>query len=176
MNKKQVSNGLAISIPRLSSNPSRVDRLVVDAFREYNKTTSLISKLDNLTGTIFIAAIQNTIGLWLERIYNVQAKRKEELMNGLEREKFGQPLRSNDDAEVILLANAINELATVTGKVRTTLWCAIQISNVNYKQTATVLNSSAQQQQKLEESVFQSDRKTNNFIKKIFQIKTDLVL
>lgn len=173
MNKRQVSNGLAISIPRLSSNPSRVDRLVVDAFREYNKTTSLISKLDNLAGTIFIAAIQNTTGLWLERIYNVQAKRKGELMSGLEREKFGQPLRSNDDAEVILLASAINELATVTSKIRTTLWCAIQISNINYKQT-TVLNYSTQQQ-KAEESIFQSDRTTNDFIKKIFQIKTDLV-
>ncbi len=98
MNKKQVPNSMTISIPRLSSNPSRVDRLIVEAFREFNKTTSLISKLDNLTGTIFTLPIQNLISSWLERIYSVQAKRKEELVNGLEREKLGQPLRFNDDA------------------------------------------------------------------------------
>jgi hypothetical protein len=86
-----------INIPKLSSNPSRVDRLIVEAFREYSKICLLFSKLDNLNDTIFFSNIQLSICNWLEKIQNVQAKRREEIANGIERQKLGQPMRSNDD-------------------------------------------------------------------------------
>lgn len=171
MNKKQPTSCASLPIPRLTNNPSRVDRLIVEAFREYNKTWLLISKLDNLTTTIFGPNIQKSASKWLEKINNVQAKRKEELLNGIEREKIGQPVRSNDDNEVIILANSINELEILTSKMRTTLWCAMQISNVNYKNLPVVASPVSKLTDK---NQFSNTKNSNDFVKKTFQIKTDL--
>ena len=96
-NKKQPQINLGTQIPRLSSNPSRVDRLIVEALREYGKLWALISKLENLSDTIFYPNIQSVIKAWLDKIHNVQAKRKDEVMNGLERQRMGQPMRLHDD-------------------------------------------------------------------------------
>jgi hypothetical protein len=53
------------------------------------------------------------------------------------------------------------------------MWCALQISNVNYKQVmGGNMNGSSII---VNESIFNTTFKTNEFIKKTFQIKTDLV-
>jgi len=73
---------------------------------------------------------------------------------------------------VIELANSINDLGFSTSKIRTSLWCALQISNVNYKQ---VISSGINSSLIVNESIFNTTLKTNEFIKKTFQINTDLV-
>ncbi len=75
--------------------------------------------------------------------------------------------------EVIVLANAINNLAHQTSKVRTTLWCALQISSVNYKQP---LVDSHQDQNLLNETQSENKMKTKDLMKKPFQLETDLSL
>lgn len=95
INKKHQHTGT--QIPRLSSNPSRVDRLIVEALREHGKIWALVTKLETLNDTIFSANIQATVRTWLDKIHNVQAKRKDEVMNGIERQRIGQPMRLHDD-------------------------------------------------------------------------------
>ena len=73
----------------------------------------------------------------------------------------------NTFEEIIGLANAINELVSMTSKIRTAIWCAIQISNVNYKQSIPLKN---------DQFVLQSQASTNNFIEQTFKLKTDLKL
>ena len=70
---------------------------------------------------------------------------------------------------MIILANAIKELSILTRKARTSLWCAFQISNVNYKNPVILLKDLRQN-----ESLFNSLSKTKEFVQKTFQIKTDL--
>ena len=92
-----MSNHGLVSVPRLTNNPSRVDRLIVDALREYNKTWSLISKMENSALKIFFEKIHMSFKDWLEKINIVKARRKEELENNYMRDKMGQPTKSYDD-------------------------------------------------------------------------------
>lgn len=84
-------------IPRLPPNPSRVDRLVVESSKEHAKVVTLVSKIDNLKDTIFYQNIQHTFQKWFEAIRNVEAKRKDELINSANRQRLGQSARSTDE-------------------------------------------------------------------------------
>ena len=70
---------------------------------------------------------------------------------------------------MVELANSINELTVLTSKTRTLLWCALQISNVNYKQPVMVNGNLSSN-----ESLLNNLTNTKEFIKKTFQIQTDL--
>lgn len=72
--------------------------------------------------------------------------------------------------DVSILASSINHLSILTSKTRTALWCALQISNVNYKQQIILNDKSV-----VNESLFNTLDKTNEFMKKTFEIKTDLL-
>ena len=91
------SIGISTSTPRLPPNPSRVDRLIVDAFREYTKTLSFMSKIENLADTIFYSSIQANFKKFYESIQSVQMRRKEELVNNANKQRMGQNCRPNDD-------------------------------------------------------------------------------
>lgn len=162
---------------RLPPNPSRVDRLIYDCMREYARLVTLVLKIDNLRSTIFFESIQQTFKKWLEAINNVQQKRKDELMNNANKQRL-QPNsginsgRQSDEKDVIILASSIHELSSWTKRARTSLWCAIQISNVNYKQDEI---GSSGQAGVTSESLFDSLEKTHQFINKTFDIKTDLI-
>lgn len=159
---------------RLPPNPSRVDRLIFESFKEHSRLISLIAKIENLQNTIFFSNIQKTLEKWFLGIQNVQAKRKDELINNVNRQRVNSGPQSNspgqnvprsnfDEKDISILASSIHELSMLTSKMRTSLWCALQISNVNYNL-------------KPGDSLFNSAEKTKEFIEKTFEIKTDLVI
>jgi hypothetical protein len=90
---------VTVSSPRLSTNPSRVDRLIVDSLREHTKTCLLISRIENLQDTLFLSNIKTSLAKWLESIQTVQARRNDEITNNTNRQRLAlsQPIRTNDD-------------------------------------------------------------------------------
>ena len=75
-----------------------MDRLIVEAAKEFIKVTNLIARIENLKDTIFYANIQLTLQKWLDSIQFVNAKRKEEMINNANKQRMaGQQNRINND-------------------------------------------------------------------------------
>ncbi|KAI0226222.1 Meiosis-specific coiled-coil domain-containing protein MEIOC [Lamellibrachia satsuma] len=125
---KKLSSTNNITIPRLPSNPSRVDRLIVDSLREHAKVTTLNGKMEKLRGKMLHANIHSAMDMWLEGIRKVQTRRKEEIVNATNRHRNGGP-RYQEEKDVLALAAAIRELTSLTRRSRTAMWCALQLAS-----------------------------------------------
>lgn len=143
----------------MNPKPSRVDRLIYDSFKEHSRVYNLIDGSDCLKKTIFYDNILLVLSSWYESIKVVQEKRKSELSQILER---NNRKNSYNEKEVISLANAIKALCLVTKKNRTSLWCAFNILN---------MYSSLH----IDESLFDTLTKVQDFVQNTFEIKTDLI-
>jgi len=122
---KSMSSDNSMPIPSLSVNPSRVDRLIVDFYKEHSRVKTLAEKMDAIMGGNLHPNISLKIGEWSACICEVHAKRKDEVRNASKQKTAGY--FQHDDKDVLALASAIGKLAYYTIQARTALWAALQL-------------------------------------------------
>ena len=102
---KKISSTNNIVIPRLPSQPSRVDRLVVDSLREHAKVSTLMARMEKLRGDDLHANVHSAMEQWMEGIRKVQARRKEEIVNATNRQRNGGPRHLEEKGTVLATAS-----------------------------------------------------------------------
>ncbi|CAF0727363.1 unnamed protein product [Didymodactylos carnosus] len=110
-----------ITMPSLSNNPSRVDRLVAEYIYEHSRVVRLHERVKQLLGMQDIESTEPAIEEWLNAINVVQERRKQEIDNAAEKCRTGEP-RVPDERDVLALAEALRVLRITTRKIRTALW------------------------------------------------------
>ncbi|XP_053322650.1 meiosis-specific coiled-coil domain-containing protein MEIOC-like [Spea bombifrons] len=123
----RASGSYSSAIPRLPTNPSRVDRLIVDEFREHARAVSLVKIMERICSCALHVNITLALEHHLEAIRLTQSRRKDEIVNAANRQKQGAP-RYNNERDVLALAAAIKDMAASTRRARTALWCAVQMT------------------------------------------------
>ncbi|NXU14123.1 MEIOC protein, partial [Pardalotus punctatus] len=83
--------------------------------------------MERLCSSPLHANISTALDKHLESIRVVQARRKDEILSASSRQRHGPP-RCQDEGVVLALALALQALCLATCKVRTALWCALQMT------------------------------------------------
>uniref|UniRef100_A0A8D3A1D5 Uncharacterized protein n=1 Tax=Scophthalmus maximus TaxID=52904 RepID=A0A8D3A1D5_SCOMX len=111
------------SLPKTPPNPTRVDHLVVKQMREQSKVVGLLCRMESLTDSPLHINISTAPNTHHKAICNLQTRRKEEIAH-----MSKHPQQRSHITEHVMLFVALKDLAAATRKLRTALWCALQMT------------------------------------------------
>lgn len=75
---KKISSSNGLPIPKLPTAPSRIDRMVVDFFREHARISTLLAKMEQLTGRSMPLAAHQTLAELLQAVTSLYHSRVHE--------------------------------------------------------------------------------------------------
>lgn len=124
---RRLSSGNAINV-RPPSNPSRIDKLIVDHIREHAKVEALVGRIERIRHSPLHVRISEVVDQWQSGIRELQNRRKEELKSSSSaRSSLTSGARQQDVAELGALILIMKTLTQNTRATRTTIWCANQL-------------------------------------------------
>ncbi|VDM27749.1 unnamed protein product [Toxocara canis] len=121
---KKISSTNNMPIPRLAQAPSRIDRLIVDFFREHARVVTLLSKMEQLRDCALPRAVHNALRALLDSIKVLQQCRLNERQLILQQLR-GEIIRYNDDRETLTLASALGSVNKAVVRARAASWCSL---------------------------------------------------
>jgi hypothetical protein len=104
-----------------------VDKLVIDTLREHARVVTLLAKMERLRGFPLTPGVHTSLTKWLDCVLSVQDRRRKEVL-GM---PWPPPPALPPQAEDVLdLAGALADLARAARETRTTLWSALQATQL----------------------------------------------
>ncbi|KAJ1365729.1 hypothetical protein KIN20_026150 [Parelaphostrongylus tenuis] len=121
---KKISSSNGLPIPRLPTAPSRVDRLIVDFFREHARITTLLSKMEQLRGAPLPSPVHQALKELLDAVTVLQHCRHHERTAILQQLR-GETVRYDEEKETASLTQALIAVRRAACRARAVNWCSL---------------------------------------------------
>ncbi|VDO27165.1 unnamed protein product [Onchocerca flexuosa] len=121
---KKISSTNNMPIPRLVQIPSRIDRLIVDFFREHARVVTLLTKMEQLREAPLPLAVHAALRELHDAIKILQQCRINERQAILQHLR-GEIIRFNEDLETNTLTTALANICRAVVRARAANWCSL---------------------------------------------------
>ncbi|XP_047428255.1 meiosis-specific coiled-coil domain-containing protein MEIOC [Mugil cephalus] len=114
------------NLPKTSPNPSRVEYLIVNQMREQAKVATLLDRMESLCDIPLHSNIRTVLHRHHMAICITQARYKEDVANMTKHQRQRPHFPEGNDTFLMIIA--LKDLAATTRKLRTALWCALEMT------------------------------------------------